>query len=342
MKRGLQLAGAVVLWLGLGETLWAQGQVRLEVFTDERVPVTASQDWLRALSTAGVESVRIAGKAPAAKVGIASEGSEQNRTYVVTGMIATSGELVLPGGRYKTSDAAQVAAWIKDVAAKGPPDRREKTTSMGLTLKQFEAVHEALAPAVGFSTKGMDRAEAAKKIAEKLAVRVHINPDVLKPAEGDKIAEELTDVSSGTGLSYVLRPAGLCLIAKGGAAGPELAIAAAKPGMELWPVGWKPEEPEPKVCPGLFQIFNANLQDVAVTTVFEAIGPRMKATILLDHNALARHGIDAEKTTVTFNKPKVSYYTLLRAVCSQAKLRMEIRIDEAGKPLVWVTTMKSL
>ena len=273
------------------------------------------------------------------KVGIETQGAEKNRVYVVTGAISSTGDMLLPGGvRCRTGEAVRVAKWLKDVAEKGPPDQREPTTSMGLTLKQFQATHDALAPAVGFSTKGMDRAEAVRKIAAKLSIPVKLDPAALKAAEGDAVNEELTEVSYGTALASVLRPAGLCLVARPGGSGPELVVLPSKPGLEIWPIGWKLDQPEPKVLPSLFQSFNANVQNVPITTVFDAVSQRLKTPILMDYNALARHGIEPEKTLVSAPQKKISYDSLLRAVCGKAKLKIELRVDEAGKPLFWVTT----
>ncbi len=45
--------------------------------------------------------------------------------------------------------------------------------------------------------------------------------------------------------------------------------------------------------------------------------------------------MNAAQTRTTHNR-------LLGKVLSQAKLKYEVRVDEAGNPLLWVTTLKPL
>jgi hypothetical protein len=318
----------------------AQGRVQLEVVTDEGAGVTAQQDWLQALSAVGVSDFRISGKSPQSKVEIETQGGDKDRVYLVTGMINASGELVLPGARFRRSQAAGAARWLADLAEKGPPGKQEKKGALGLTFKQFEGLHEALSLSVGFSTRGVKRSEVARKIAAKLPVPVKIDPGTLKAADEDKVSEELSDLSCGTALACVLRPAGLCLVPRGGRSGPELAVVAAEKGLNIWPIGWKPDQPPPKVLPPLYESFNADIQGALLTTVLDALTKRLKAPILLDHNALARHGIEPEKIHISVPAGRTMHSTLLRRVLSQAQLKMELRVDEAGNPLIWVTTVK--
>jgi len=81
---------------------------------------------------------------------------------------------------------------------------------------------------------------------------------------------------------------------------------------------------------------------VPVTTVLEAIAKRLKLPVLLDHSALARHGIEPDKKKVNSPQSRTTSNQLLRKVLSQAGLKSEVRLDEAGKPFLWVTTVKPL
>ena len=210
----------VLLLLSAGGPLFAQGRVRLEVFTEERAPVTAQQEWLRSLASAGVEDVRIIGNSSLNKWRIQVQGTEKSRVYLVTGMISSSGDLILPVGAVPDrTKPLELLVGSRTWLTRATRQARA-VTSTGLTFKQFQATHDALAPAVGFSTKGMDRAEAVRKIAEKVAVPLKVDPAALKPAEGDAVAEELSEVSRGTALACVLRPAGLCLVARAAPPGP--------------------------------------------------------------------------------------------------------------------------
>ena len=164
----------------------------------------SSQQWGQALAAAGVKA-RIhtghEGDKPSIEVG----GTEQMPVYKVSAVLARD-ELIVPGGRFRRSECKKLAAWLDDLAKRGPPDKREKVAVFGLTTSQFERVKSDLSKAVDFSTKGMTRSEAVDKIAGQLGLALKIE-DAL--ADGDeKIEEELTGLSSGTALACILRPIG--------------------------------------------------------------------------------------------------------------------------------------
>ena len=127
--------------------------------------------------------------------------------------MAARDELIVPGGRFRRSECKKLAAWLDDLAKRGPPEKREKVSAFGLTASQLEKVNADLSKAVGFSTKGMTRSEAVNKIAGQLGLALKIEGAL---ADGDdKIEEELSEFSSGTALACILRPIGSCMVPRG-------------------------------------------------------------------------------------------------------------------------------
>ena len=61
--------------------------------------------------------------------------------------------------------------------------------------------------------------------------------------------------------------------------------------------------------------------------------------MLLDHNSLALKGIDPRQLVVTLNQGKDTYYSIVRELLRQSrpKMRLEIRVDEAFQPFVWIS-----
>ena len=61
---------------------------------------------------------------------------------------------------------------------------------------------------------------------------------------------------------------------------------------------------------------------------------------MFDRNAMALH--QADPTTVTADVPgkRMSYSQVLRKILSQAKLKYELRVDDAERPFLWITTTK--
>ena len=52
------------------------------------------------------------------------------------------------------------------------------------------------------------------------------------------------------------------------------------------------------------------------------------------------HGIDPAKIQVKLPKKKLTYSLILQKILAQGKLKKELRADEAGKTLMWITTLK--
>lgn len=337
---GFALAGWVAL-LG-SRSAWAAGQVQLELLTDQNVSITAQQEWLRRLAQAGVTGFRIRVKQPSDKPGVEVRGTGDTQIYAVTGVIVSDNEVVLPGARFKVTNLAPLRQWLDELARQGPPERRPPQSAFGLDLPQFERVHADLARPVGFDTAGVSRRQVLQKIAGQVQLPLRLDAHRLKTTDEDQVSEDLSGLSCGTALAYVLRPMGWCLVPQAGGSGPEYAVVPSSPELKAWPVGWQPDKPERELLPALYEFLNVNVQNVAVTEVLKAVSKRLEVPVLWDYSALARHGIQPEKAIVNLPKTRTTYSLLLRKVLFQARLKSEVRVDEAGKPFLWVTTIKPL
>lgn len=324
-----------------GSPVWAAGRVQLELAADARAPLTGQQQWLRWLARAGVSNLRIRARRPTERLEIQTQGTKDRPVYRVTGMLNSRNELLLPGARFQPGDATGVARWLDDLAKNGPPEQREEKSAFGLSRPQFEEVLKDMALPVGFSTEEINRGEVIERIGQRLLMPIRIDRGQLAAIKEDKLGEELADLSRGTALAYLLRPLGLCLVPQAtGSGGVEYAIIRAKAGQKVWPVGWPPEKPRRDVLPALFEFLNVNIQGVSVAQALEAIGKRLKVPILWDQNAMARHGIRPDKVQANLPRSRTTYSLILRKVLFQARLKGELRVDEAGKAFLWITTIK--
>ena len=120
----------------------------------------------------------------------------------------------------------------------------------------------------------------------------------------------------------------------------EYAVAKAKLDQEVWPIGWTPEKPLAEVLPALFELLPVDIRNVAAATALGTIGTRLKVPVLMDHNAMARHGIDPAKAMVAMQPGRMTCNRALNKLLFKAGLKFEVRIDEAGKPFLWITTVK--
>ena len=329
-----------LLSIGLVAASYAAGTVQLELVGDTRGAAMVFQEWAQSLGKAGIKNVRIRTAQDADKVGIDVQGTPDHPVYVVTGIVNSRDELLLPGGRFKRSDAGRLAQWLNDLAANGPSMATKEKAAFGLSPKQFQQVHEDLATPVGFATQGMTRDKVVEKIAARLKLTLKLDAEVARALADDKLSEELSDLSCGTALAYVLRPAGYCLAPRPAGGQIAYAVIKAQPDLEVWPVGWATQKSPNESLQGLFEFLNVNVQNVTAAEALAVIGKRLKAPVLIDHNALARHGIDPAKTTVSLPRSRTTYSLALRKLLFQAGLKFEVRLDEAGAPFLWVTTVK--
>ncbi|MGA2059176.1 MAG: hypothetical protein ABSG67_01750 [Thermoguttaceae bacterium] len=333
----------------------AAGQVRLELVSDAQGTAMTFQDWGQALTGAGIKNVRFRSATSADKVGIEIEGTAERPLYIVTGKVLSRDELQLPGARFKRSEMKRLAQWLDDLAQNGPPDKRPKIVAFGLTAAQFEKVKKDLAVPVGFSISGSARRDTVEKIARKLSFPLRFEDPLLpspetgegpgvRAASGeDKVEDELSELSCGTALACLLRPAGYCLVPQAFGNQIKYSVMKVQPNIkEFWPVGRKPESPPPEVLPGLFEFLPVNVQNVPAATVLDAIGKRLKTPVLYDRAALAKYKIDPAKAMVSFPRARTNYSMALEKMLFPAGLQFEIRVDDAGTPFLWVTTVKPM
>ncbi|MGH7139656.1 MAG: hypothetical protein ACREHD_28285, partial [Pirellulales bacterium] len=310
-------------------------------------PVLGQQQWYQLLSELGVDGLRIRKAEAADKAEVKTAGPKAAPIYRVLGMLTSTGQLDLPGGRFSSRDRTQLAKWVAKLRTEGPAALTGggESSPFGLSAKQFAAINADLARSVAFSTKGMSAAE----LIDKLKPTLNYSPTVDR-ATGERLAgaeplgEELEGLSSGTALAYALRSAGFGILPRVGA-GKTVEYAVVKPAAQqaTWPVGWPLEDRKPKdVVPALFESLNAEIDDIPLTEAMEVIGGRLKAVVLYDHYALARQEIDLNKLNAKFPAKRTWYSKIVDRLLHQSGLTGEWRLDDAGKPLLWVTTLKPL
>ncbi|MBN1589047.1 MAG: hypothetical protein JW888_06000 [Pirellulales bacterium] len=344
MRQGYRMVGLALAACGslLVASAQAAGRVELVLVTDRDAPLTAQQTWVRELGQAGIRNVRLHRQRSTDRVEIEVRGTKDSPLYVVHGTLDSRGDIVLPGGRYRRGQAHRVATWLDELARRGPPESREPVVAFGLPRSQMAAARDDLTPAVEFSTKDVARAEVVRRIVRRLQLPVRMDEKLLAEAT-DRVAEELKGLSRGTVLAYVLRPAGLVLVPRmSDAAGPEYLITTSRGQREIWPIGWTPEKRRQDLVPKMFEFLTINLDNVPVAQALDAIGKRLEIPVLVDHSALARHGIDPEEKRATVPRGRTTYSLVLNKALFQAKLKSELRVDEARQPFLWVTTIKPI
>jgi hypothetical protein len=319
----------------------AAGTVELDVITQKGVAIDSQQEWVRVLGGAGFSSVRLRNGKSGDVASLAVQGSETAPVYQVTGVLTSDGSLTLPGARFNVQQGRRIADYAKRLAERGPAsEKKTKPAPFGLSDEQFAAVKLELGHAVSMQTKGMPIADAVAKIAAPLKYPV-VFDGTSKATLGasDVVLDELAGVSSGTALAAALRPAGLVLAPRRIRGEIELAVVTSRGATELWPIGWAPKEAIAKVIPDLVKVKNVEIEDTALVDAVSAIAKQLAATPLYDYNNMARLDIDLAKAKTSLPSERLIYASALRKVLYPSRLKYEVRVDEQGKPLLWITTL---
>jgi len=209
--------------------------------------------------------------------------------------------------------------------------------------EQLLAVNNDLKKPLSISTKNKNGMLAVQQVAGVVGHQIMLDPGADAALRELKIEEELKEFSRGTALAAILRPAGLVLTPRRPPGG-KLEYYVSKPvaGRESWPVGWKADQSEREVLPELFTAINAEISEVPLAEALEAITERLKVPVLLDQNAMAFYDVDMTKVEVSLPAKRMIYALILDKLLSQARLKYELRIDEANRPLLWITTIQPL
>ena len=315
--------------------------ITFELVTKPGLPLTASQQWYKILTSLGVSGLRIRQAIAGDEAGIEQQGTKSAPRYRVVGILAADNVLYLPGGKFKTSDTDRLRKWLARVGDEGPEGVTEQRAAFGLTPRQLSEIQAVLKRPVRFATAGAAADKVAARIGKDLKLPLVVDAAARRELSAVKLSDELHGLSSGTALAVVLRPAGLALLPERPAGGElQLRVVAARAGQEYWPIGWKTKTGADKPLAELFEFLNVEIKETSVAEAIAAIQARVKAPFLFDTAALARHGIDPAAVQADVPEKRMTYSQILGKVLMQARLKYELRVDDADKPFVWITTVK--
>jgi hypothetical protein len=230
-------------------------------------------------------------------------------------------------GTLRSGAAAQAAAGPR------PP--------FGIPPEQLAATRREFAVPIDFATKDVALKDFVDTLRKKLKTPIAIDPSAAAPiAASEVIHDDMQNLATGAALGAALRPAGLVFVPRWSANKQVelLVVAAPREGTNFWPIGWAPtaERPENQILPELHEVRDIELDDVPVMDLVAAVAERLKTPVLIDHNGVARQGIDPSKSRVSMPAGRSTYAIVLGRMLARAKLKYEVRIDDAGKPFIWI------
>jgi hypothetical protein len=327
--------------LSLNILLAAPPRVDLELIMAEGTGAEDTREWIDMLKDLGFSNLRMRGGRSGDTAEIRQLGTDKNPAYSVTGLVTGGQVLRLPGGNFRLGDKTGVRAWKERLQAGGQEEIQEDKGAFGLTEKQFTDMLDQLKGTITFDTKGETTQTVLKKISREIRLEIvdeSKTGDVLKSQE--PVLDELHGIAYGTALAAVLRPLGCVYAPERKLGGNTRLVIRASGGEKNWPVGWEVRLSPVKVAPDYFKTTNAEITDFVLSDALNAIQKRINLPLLYDHNNILRQRVEMDKIKVTCKKGRRGYSNILDEILYQAKLKGELRLDEADQPFLWITTLK--
>ena len=264
------------------------------------------------------------------------------RSVLVVGALDSAGRLIFPDQVFTEDDAEKLAVWINELrlyGAQGDPTGRPV---WGLTKEQFGVIHAALKKPLSADTKDVEITKAVGLFELPQEHPVRFSPEAvgrLKERGGQvRVSQSLQGISQGTALAVLLAEQGLGFRPRRLPDGKiELTVYPLEEKSNVWPVGWPRESNVPDTCPELFQFKTVELDDKPLDEVLEAVAGVIKIPILIDRQGLDAKGVDVSQVKITYPRKRTTWSEALRSFTFKAKSKLEVLIDEAGKPFIWIT-----
>lgn len=323
-------------------------RVQLEIILTQGVAYEVSHSLSRELAHSGIENVTLRQQKPSDAVSLTNTGTEAMPNWRVIAVMESSGSILLPDGtRVSAWQPTELARWIQELPEKMARKRQEEQapelSDFGLTAAATDELVSALKTPLNFSTKDKKPLQIIPQCIRLINCSVDMSSQQLQTLnELDPVAEELQGLACGTVLAYILRPAGLCLTPHQTSSSVMISVISADKKIKPWPIGFKVTQNASEVLPDMFQMVTAGIENSPAQNVIQSLGERLDVPLLFDYNAMARHGIELNRVLINIPARKMSYNLIFNKVLTRSRLKSELRMDEAGRPFFWITTIQSV
>ena len=302
-----------------------------------------AQEWGRVLQGLGY-TVKFREARPGDVTGV--EDLEEGgllQTRIVAGMVQ-DGAIQIGKQRFTADNPEPLLRFFEEVktyGAGGPPNANP---SWGLSPDQFREVTQLLAQPVTESIELRSSVLAIEAIGLPGNMRMLFTDASRSLALGRQPASlpeslELQGFSKGTAIAIVLAQYGLGFRPK--PVGPgryDLEIDRGDETSNLWPVGWKPEQSYSEILPAYLKAIPLDVEDVEVDKLIGAVAEKLQLPFYTSNFVLHASKLNLSELKYTRKNVRISPFRLLTAVGDKLELGFDVRVDEAGKMFLWVTT----
>ncbi len=337
---------ALAIWLPT-RTVDAQPglepSVQIELITEKGFPIGGEHKWIQMLRDLRLTNTRIRRAREGEEPAVENRGSETNPRYFVRGVLTGRNRLVLPGKTFSASDRGGIAGWFRELKDRGIRAVGEPKVKYGLTSKEMVSLLEALAKPVPIDPYDRPVRDVVKQVSTVTGLEVKANPKARAAlATRQNCLDHMQGVSAGTVLTASVRLLGLVAVPRPGPQGKtSLELVPADEAKEFLPVGWPAARSPGKHAPKLFKYAPVAIDDTPLNEVLDAIHGRVEIPFLYDHNNMLRQRIDPTQVRINLPRQDIYYKKLLDKVLREALLKSDLRMDEAGEPILWITPLKT-
>lgn len=331
---------ATIAGLACSTSLLAQGRVSVEIAVSPRMPITTMQDLAKDFAEVAMQGVRFRAAKDSEQPALEESGEGANRRYHAVVVYSSEGFLA-PNERFPLRSAAAVKSWASQLSMQGAQELAAPKLAFGLSAEGLVALHGKLKVLAPESTAGKRPGDVARKLTAVVGLPFEVTTkaqEVFRTST-ETVEDELQGMAAGTALSASLRPAGLVFypVSVGGNQA-KLVIADASEAQEVWPVGWPLAGSVLAAAPNLTKhVSEVEITDVALSDAASAIRSRVQIPFLWDYNGMARNGVDPTVAKVTLPAKKtLTYLRIMENLLYQAKLKCEVRMDEAEQAFLWI------
>lgn len=319
--------------------------VEIEILTEDGSGLRA-QEWRSALEPLQIPfSVRRGESSEEPETKEKTYGTLRKVTAI--GRMDRSGKLTFADRVFEPGDRAKIKAWVADLqtyGAQGTPDGRPL---WGLNEEQFTAVYNSLMEVTTDDLRDQPLEQAVNSLPLPADYPLHWSPSARKRIKADEqkkavVRQSTEGFTTATALAILLNDHGLGFRPTRTPQGRlELLIDVPDKAPNVWPVGWPLKQPRQTSAPKLFSLQQMFLDDKSVLDVVGMASEAVGLPVLFDYPELDRIDQNWADLPVVYPPRQATWHTVLRDVLNKGKLTFDLWQDEAGRPFIYITSLKS-
>jgi hypothetical protein len=228
---------------------------------------------------------------------------------------------------------------VKKLRAEGAPASDPAAPLWGLPQTQFDLLCTVLKPPSNFNLKDKPLGEFLDELRSRTRLTITLSDEAQRVVGSVRSNARTVNVSLGAATAYVLSTHDLAFEPRpSGGGAVSLLILTRAESKRPWPVGLPPEEFPGNLAPRLMTSVRYQTKDTPLGDVIAMLAGELQMDILLDTQTMVQKEIDPGKLRSTIEIPASTVHSAMRKTLAPLGLKHELRIDEANRPFLWITS----